>query len=110
MLMWLLLLMAIILEVIGTTSLRYSNGFTQPLYTFITLGCYASSFFLLAKIVQVIPIGITYAIWSGVGILFIALIGRYLFKQQLDLAAIIGIVFILIGVLIINLFSHTAGH
>ncbi|OBW94948.1 DMT family transporter [Gallibacterium salpingitidis] len=110
MMMWLLLLMAIVFEVIGTTSLRYSNGFTQPLYTLITLGCYVASFFLLSKIVQSIPIGIAYAVWSGVGILFIALIGRFLFKQYLDFAAIIGIVFILIGVLIINLFSQTAGH
>ncbi len=108
--MWLLLFLAIVLEVIGTTSLRYSDGFTQPLYTVITLSCYAASFFLLSKIVQSIPIGIAYAVWSGVGILFIALIGRFLFKQYLDLAAMIGIAFILVGVLIINLFSQTAGH
>ena len=68
------------------------------------------AFYLLSIVMRSIPIGISYAIWSGVGIVLVALVGRVVFKQHLDLPAIIGICMILGGVVVINLFSESAGH
>lgn len=103
---YLLLSITIIAEVMGTAFLVRSDGFTRLSPTLITLICYLLSFYLLAKIARYIPIGIAYAIWGGVGIALTALIGFIFFKQALDLPALIGIILIVLGVLIINLFSH----
>jgi small multidrug resistance pump len=71
---------------------------------------YAGAFYFLSLSLRVMPVGVAYAIWSGVGIVLISLIGWVLFKQKLDLAAMIGIAFIVVGVLIVNLFSKAVGH
>ncbi|EJO35360.1 small Multidrug Resistance family protein [Acinetobacter sp. 1294596] len=107
---YLLLAIAIISEVIGTTFLVKSEGFTKLGPTFAVALFYILSFYLLSQVTKVIPIGIAYAIWGGVGIVLTAFIGIFFFKQSLDSAAIIGISMIIGGVLVINLFSSSVGH
>ncbi|MCX8729351.1 QacE family quaternary ammonium compound efflux SMR transporter [Gilliamella sp. B2969] len=105
-----LLFLAIICEVIATSSLKLSNGFTNLTYLVITIVGYSASFYLLSLALKTIPVGIAYAIWSGIGIVFISLIAWIFMKQTLDLAALIGMGFIMFGVVIINLFSKVAAH
>jgi len=102
--------LAIVSEVIGTTALKASDSFTHPLPSLITVGCYALSFYLLTFSLRVLPTGIAYAIWSGVGIVLISLVSWLWFKQTLDLAAIAGLAMIVGGVMVINLFSKSTGH
>jgi small multidrug resistance pump len=101
---------AIVAEVIGTTALKASDSFTRPLPSLITVSCYALSFYLLTFSLRVLPTGIAYAIWSGVGIVLISIVSWLYFKQSLDLAAIAGLALIIAGVLVINLFSKSVGH
>jgi small multidrug resistance pump len=101
---------AIVVEVIGTTALKASDSFTRPLPSLITVGCYTLSFYLLTFSLRVLPTGIAYAIWSGVGIVLISIVSWLYFKQSLDLAAIAGLALIIAGVLVINLFSKSVGH
>lgn len=107
---YLLLFIAIICEVIATSSLKLSNGFTHLLYSIITIVGYSASFYVLSLALKTIPVGIAYAIWSGIGIIIISLIAWIFMKQSLDLAALIGMGFIIFGVVIINLFSNVSGH
>ncbi|OCG02896.1 DMT family transporter [Gilliamella sp. wkB112] len=107
---YLLLFFAIICEVIATSSLKLSNGFTNLVFSVITIIGYSASFYTLSLALKTIPVGIAYAIWSGIGIILISLIAWLFFKQTLDLAALIGMGFIMFGVVIINLFSKVAGH
>jgi small multidrug resistance pump len=104
---WLLFFFAIVGEVVGTTSLKLSNGFTRFWPSVFVIVGYALSFYLFALTLKVIPVGIGYAIWSGIGIVLISIIGHYFFKQHLDLAAYLGITLILAGVLVIQLFSKS---
>mgnify|MGYP003454988903 CR=1 FL=1 len=107
---WLILLCAIALEVIGTSALKASEGFTRLIPTAITIGSYIGAFYFLSLVLRTIPMGIAYALWSGVGIVAISIIGLVVYRQQLDLAAYIGIGLILAGTCVINLFSKaTAG-
>ncbi|SPL71552.1 DMT family transporter [Acinetobacter stercoris] len=101
---------AIISEVAGSTFIVKSDGFTKLAPSIAVLVLYSIAFYLLSQVVKVIPLGITYAIWAGVGIILTAIIGVIVFRQALDLAAMIGIALIISGVIVINLFSHTAGH
>lgn len=103
---YVLLGLAIITEVTGSTFLAKSDGFTKFIPTTITLICFIIAFYLLAQVVKTIPLGITYAIWSGVGIVLTALIGFFVLKQSLDLPAIIGIILIVAGVIVMNVFSN----
>lgn len=105
-----LLALAIVLEVIGSTFIVKSEGFSKLLPSLAVIVLYSIAFYLLSQVVKVIPLGITYAIWAGVGIVLTAFIGFFVFKQTLDLAAILGIALIISGVVVINLFSSTAGH
>lgn len=105
-----LLACAIIIEVAGSTALAKSDGFSKPLPTTITLVCFCVAFYLLSQVVKVIPLGITYAIWSGIGLTLTALIGVFILKNPLDTPAIIGIIFIIIGVVIMNVFSNSTTH
>lgn len=105
-----LLLLAIVFEVIATNFLKQSEQFTWWLPAVVTVIGYAASFYLLSMVLRSIPMGIAYAIWSGVGIVLVALTGWLIHKQALDLPALIGIAMIIGGVLVINLFSHSAGH
>lgn len=105
-----LLALAIISEVIGSAFLVKSEGFTKlgPSSTVVLL--YVIAFYLLSQVIKVIPLGIAYAIWAGVGIVLTAVIGYFIFKQSLDLAAMLGISLIISGVVVINLFSQSVGH
>lgn len=105
-----LLLLAIVFEVIATNFLKQSEQFTRWLPAVVTVIGYAASFYLLSMVLRSIPMGIAYAIWSGAGIVLVALTGWLIHKQALDLPALIGIAMIIGGVLVINLFSHSAGH
>ncbi|MGB9092720.1 MAG: multidrug efflux SMR transporter [Gallionella sp.] len=105
---WLYLAIAIVTEVIGTSALKSSEGFSRWLPSVVVVISYAIAFFLLSLTLRTIPVGVVYAVWSGAGIVLLALIGTFYFGQTLDTPAIIGISLILAGVLVINLFSHTA--
>ena len=107
---WIYLAVAILFETIGTTALKASDGFSRLWPSLLVVLAYAISFWLLALVLRVIPVGVAYAIWSGLGICFIAMIGWLLFGQRLDPAAILGISLILAGILIINLFSDSTVH
>jgi len=104
---WLFLFIAIVAEVIGTSALKYSYGFTKILPSAIVIIGYGIAFYFLSLTLKSIPIGISYAIWSGLGIVLISVIGYFVFKQTLDIPAIIGIGLIILGVIVINLFSKT---
>ena len=104
------LLLAIVFEVIATSLLKMSDGFTKLLPTIFMLVFYGITFYFLSLAVKTIPIGVAYAIWSGVGIVVISLVGLIVFKQHLDLPAIGGIALIMLGCLVINLFSKVSGH
>ena len=104
------LLIAIVTETIGTSALQASQQFTRFWPSVLCVVSYAASFYLLGLALKFIPVGILYALWSGIGIVMIAAIGFVVFGQKLDLAAIIGIGLILAGILVIHLFSATSTH
>lgn len=101
---------AIAFEIAGTTLLQQSQQFTRSLPTLGMALCYGAAFYFLSIALKTIPVGVAYAIWSGMGIVLIALIGLVLFGQKLDLPAIIGMAMIIGGVIIMNLFSKTVSH
>jgi small multidrug resistance pump len=101
---------AIVAEVIGTAALQASNAFTRPLPAAITLLGYGIAFYCLALALKTFPVGIAYAIWSGLGIVLISIIGALWFRQTLDLAAILGLALIIAGVIVINGFSKSVVH
>lgn len=104
------LFIAILAETIGTTALQASQQFTRLLPSLLVVVAYAISFYLLAMALRSIPVGIAYAVWSGLGIVFIAAIGFLVFGQKLDLPAVLGMGMILAGILVIHLFSRVAPH
>ncbi|KFF15268.1 MULTISPECIES: DMT family transporter [Flavobacterium] len=101
---------AIIFEIIATSALKKSEQFTQLIPSIITFIGYAGAFYFLSFAIRTIPVGVAYAIWSGVGIVLITIIGAVFFKQTPDLPAIIGLALIIIGVVVINVFSKTTSH
>ena len=101
----LILFFAILSEVIATTSLKLSDGFTKLVPSMIVVIGYGASFYLLSISLKVIPIGLAYAIWSGVGIVLTVIAGMIIWRETLDWARVIGILFIILGILVINLFS-----
>ncbi len=103
------LIVAICAEVAGTTALKASEGFTRLAPSAIVVVTYGIAFFFLALTLRTIPVGVAYAIWSGCGIVLISLVGWAFYRQNLDWPAIAGIALILAGVVLINLFSETAG-
>jgi len=107
---WAALLGAIVCEVVGTTLLQKSEQFSRLWPTLGMAGCYLAAFYLLSLALRQMPVGIAYAIWSGLGVVAISIIGLVLFKQRLDLPAVIGLTMIVAGVVVINLFSKTVGH
>lgn len=100
-----LLAIAIITEVIGSSFLAKSDGFSKPIPTLVTLICYAAAFYSLSHVVKTIPLGITYAIWSGVGIVLTAIVGYFWLGNRLDLPAVLGMGLIIVGVGVIHVFS-----
>ena len=107
---WVFLVLAIVAEVIGTSFLRASAGFTKPLPSVMVVLGYGAAFYFLSLTLTAIPIGIAYAVWSGVGVTLIASIGWLFLGQKLDAAAIAGMGLIVAGVVVLNLFSKAAAH
>ena len=102
---WLYLIIAVIFEVIATSALKESNSFTKLVPSLFVIIGYSISFYFLSLTLKSLSIGITYAIWSGLGILLICLVGYFRYGQNLDFPAILGVLFIGIGILIIRFFS-----
>ncbi len=107
---WITLFIAIVFEVCATSWLPKTNKFTDPLHTAIALSGYAVAFYMLSITVQSMPLGIAYAIWCGAGIIIVTGIAWLFYGQQLDFFALLGISFILVGAMIIHLFSNTGSH
>ncbi|QHS51415.1 multidrug efflux SMR transporter [Edaphobacter sp. 12200R-103] len=104
------MLAAILSEVIATSSLKASNGFTKLWPSVVVVAGYGAAFYCLSQTLKTIPVGIVYAIWSGVGTVLIALVGFVVYRQALDRAAMMGMTLIIAGVLVMNLFSKSAAH
>lgn len=107
---WLFLSMAIVAEVIATSALKASDGFTKLWPTALVVAGYGFAFFFLSLALQAIPVGIAYAIWAGAGIVLITSIAWFLFGQRLDLPAILGMALIIAGVVVLNVFSKSVLH
>ena len=107
---YLYLALAIVLEVLGSSFMKASDGFSKLLPTTITIIAYIACFFFLSQALKSIPLGIAYAIWGSLGIVLTALISVIIFKQSLDLPAIIGIILIVAGVFVMNFFSKSSTH
>ncbi len=107
---WVFLGSAIVFEVIATMALKASMQFTRPGPTALMAAGYATSFYLLSLTLKVIPVGVVYALWSGIGICLIAAAGWVLFGQRLDGPAVLGIAMIVAGIVVIQMFSGTARH
>jgi small multidrug resistance pump len=97
-------------EVVATSALKAAEGFTRLWPSLIVIVGYGLAFYCLSFAMRTIPVGIAYAIWSGIGIVLIALVGWIAYRQALDLPALLGMALILAGVLAINLFSKTTSH
>ena len=104
------LAIAIIAEVAATSALKASEEFTRLVPSLVVVAGYGIAFYLLTLVLRTIPVGITYAVWAGVGIVLVAIVGAVLYKQVPDTAAIIGIGLIVAGVVVINVFSKTISH
>lgn len=107
---WIFLSVAIVSEVVATSALKASEGFSRLWPSAIVVVGYAAAFYFLALTLKTIPLGVAYAIWSGVGVALVALIAWVLFGQSLDLPGIVGISLIVAGVIVLNLFSKTVSH
>lgn len=107
---YLILILAVMAETAGTSALQASQQFTRFWPSVLVVVAYGLSFFLLSHTLRVMPVGVVYAIWSGLGIVFIAAIGYVVFGQRLDLPAVLGMAMILAGIVIIQLFSRTTPH
>jgi small multidrug resistance pump len=107
---YLLLGIAIVAEVIATSAMRAADGFTRLLPSIVVVIGYAVAFLCLSLTLKSIPVGIVYAIWSGLGIVLISVVAYFLYGQSLDLPAIIGMALILVGVVVLNLFSKSTVH
>lgn len=107
---WLFLSIAIVSEVTATSALKACNGFTRLGPSLAVVFGYTAAFYFLSLTIRTIPIGVTYAVWSGVGIVLVALIGWSVYGQKLDLPAAIGMGLIIAGVIILNLFSKMTPH
>jgi multidrug transporter EmrE-like cation transporter len=101
---------AVLSEVTATTALKFSEGFTKVIPSLVVVAGYGLSFYLLSLSLKVIPIGTAYALWSGIGIVLTVIMGIILWREQMDWARGIGIMLIIIGILVINLFSKSAAH
>lgn len=107
---WLLLAIAITAEVIGTTALKASEGFTRLLPAVVVVLGYAVAFYCLSLVLKHIPVGVAYAVWSGLGIVLITLAAFVAYGQKIDVAGLIGMGLIVAGVVVLNVFSKAAAH
>lgn len=104
------LLIAIISEVIATSSLKASAGFTKIYPSIVVVVGYCISFILLSFVLKTMPMGVAYAVWASLGIVFVAVSGYFFFDQKLDIYAILGMIMIIGGVLVMNVISKTSSH
>lgn len=104
------LIMAIVAEVVATTMLKASDGFTRLVPSVVVVIGYGVAFWGLSQVVKTMPLGIAYAIWSGLGIVLVSVAATFMYQQKLDWAAIAGMTLIIAGVLVINLLSKTPMH
>jgi small multidrug resistance pump len=104
------LVIAIAAEIVATTAMKALDGFNKPLPLVLVIVGYAIAIGLLSQVVKIIPVGIAYAIWSGMGIVLVSIAAAVIYKQTLDLAAILGMALIIAGVVVIQLFSKSTGH
>lgn len=107
---WIFLSIAIVSEVIATSSLKAAEGFTRLWPSLVVIVGYLLAFYFLSLTLKTIPVGIAYAIWSGAGVVLIAVSGWLFLGQSLDLPAVTGLFLIIAGVVIINVFSRTVSH
>ncbi len=104
------LAVAIVAEVIATSALKATESFTRPIPTVVVVVGYSVAFYFLSRCLQTMTVGVAYAIWSGLGIVLVAIAGALYYKEFPDLAAAVGIALIIVGVLVINLLSKSATH
>ena len=107
---WIYLTIAILSEVIATSSLKAADGFTRWAPSLIVVIGYSASFYFLSLTLRTLPVGVAYAIWSGVGVALVSLIGWAIYNQSLNWTTFIGITFICVGVIVLTLFSKTVSH
>ena len=107
---YLYLSIAIVAEVVATNALKASEEFSKLGPSIIVIVGYGIAFYFLSLVLKTIPVGVAYAIWSGVGIVLVAIVAAVIFKQVLDIPAIVGIVLIVSGVVVMNVYSKTIGH
>lgn len=107
---WLYLTIAILSEVVATSALKASAGFTRLYPSILVVGGYALAFYFLSLTLRTIPVGVAYAVWSGAGVVLVCLVGWWVYGQKLDLAAAAGIALIVAGVLVLNLVSKATSH
>jgi small multidrug resistance pump len=110
MIAYLYLAIAIVAEVIATSALKLSEGFTRWQPSLVVVIGYGVAFYFLALVLRSIPVGVAYAVWSGAGVVLITLIGWLAFRQSLDVPALVGIALIVAGVVVIQLFSRSPAH
>lgn len=104
---WALLFLAVIFEVIATSALKLAKGFARLWPWTIVISGYALSLYLMSLTLKTLPVGMVYAIWSGLGDVLMVLVGRYFFKQMLDRSALIGVAMIVTGVFVLQFFSKS---
>lgn len=107
---YLMLILAVVAEVVATSALKASAGFTKPLPSFLVVVGYALAFYLLGRVLTVVPVGVAYAIWAGLGIVLVSLVGMLMFKERPDAPAVIGIGLIVAGVVVLQVFSRSTFH
>ena len=107
---WLFLAIAIVGEVIATTALKSSDGFTKLVPSVVVVAGYGIAFYFLSLVLKSIPVGIAYAVWAGLGIVLVTAIAWIVYGQKLDLWAFVGIGLIVAGVLVLNLLSNVSAH
>ena len=107
---WVALAIAIVAEVIGTTALKASNEFTRLLPSLMVVAGYGTALYFMSISMRVLPVGIMYAIWSGMGIVLVSVIGWVMYRQALDMPAMIGMGLIIAGAIVINVFSKSIVH
>jgi multidrug transporter EmrE-like cation transporter len=107
---WLLLGTAIVAEVVGTSALKASEGFTRLVPSLVVVLGYAVAFYCLSLVLKTVPVGIAYAVWSGLGIVLITLVAFVVYRQTMDLPGLIGMGLIVAGVVVLNVFSKASVH
>lgn len=107
---WMILGLAIVAEVIGTTALKASENFTRLVPSLIVVVGYGVAFYCLSLVLKSVPVGIAYAVWSGLGIVLITAVAWLLYGQRIDLAGLVGMGLIIAGVVVLNVFSKATAH